>query len=63
MGSGACNELRGVDTVEERGGFFQRATLRLDDVEVQEAELEDKPARIDDLCHNLKNRPKRNIEL
>lgn len=52
MGSGAGNELRGVDAVEERGGFLEGATLGLNNVEVQEAELEDKPASIDDLYHN-----------
>ena len=52
VGSWAGDELRGVDAVKERGGFLERAPLRLNNVEIQEAELEDKPASIDDLYHN-----------
>lgn len=41
--------LDGLLAVEERGGFFEREVLRLEDGEEQEDDLEREPDNVDDL--------------
>ena len=47
------NQLCRIDAVKESSCLLKRSALRLDDVDVQEDELEDKPASIHELHRDI----------